>query len=376
MTLFRTTLYKSVHSFIDVSDHLEKVKGLIGEINRHTNKYNKIPWDKEEKWATADWIKLWKKISSNVFKMSGNMGVSTYFTTDRTRTIGCLKYIAKMANKTKEYNRLVRPGITTWDVLCKAILDFMNRLNENKVDEQTGIPDPDFTNYVDIHSNVQTKKWYQDQLNNSDFNGFDMMRCSFHRNDHIGLEACDCASQTCYKMGYTLWTVTKIRVLQSYSEWKSMNVQDSVDRDFTKKNPYRENHENPKYSGIANRNNFEKVKQNEIEVAKFRIIEQEGAHYPIDDFYVTQAVDMEDVERAYEEVVSEDDVTEQCRVGYTRWKDEQGSRSESSRFGGTGRDADGDNFNGSGVASSGVTTSRIPGFSSRGRGRGRKLMRR
>ena len=92
MTLFRTTLYKSVHSFIDVSDHLEKVKGLIGEINRHTNKYNKIPWDKEEKWATADWIKLWKKISSNVFKMSGNMGVSTYFTTDRTRTIGCLKY--------------------------------------------------------------------------------------------------------------------------------------------------------------------------------------------------------------------------------------------------------------------------------------------
>jgi len=309
-----------------VSDHLEKVKGLIGEINRHTNKYNKIPWDKEEKWGEADWKKLWAKIKSTVFKMSGNTEVLTYFTTDRNRTIGCLKYIARMAGKIKEYNRLVRPGVTTWDVLCKSILDFMNRLNENKVDEETGMPDPDFTNYVDINSDVQTKKWYQDQLNNSDLKGFDMMRCSFHRNDQIGLEACDCALQTCYKMGFTMWIVVKIRVLQSYSEWKSMNVQDSIPSHFNKKNMYRENHENPKYSGIGHYDNFEKLKKQKIEVAKFKIIEQEGDHYPIDEYYITQAVDMEDVERHYEEVVSDDEVTEQCRVLRGRRRREVGLR--------------------------------------------------
>merc|ERR1712071_135740 len=179
------------------------------------------------------------------------------------------------------------------------------------------------------------------------------------------------ALQTCYKMGFTLWIVVKIRVLQSYSEWKSMNVQDSIPSHFNKKNMYRENHENPKYSGIGHYDNFEKLKQQKIEVAKFKIIEQEGDHYPIDEYYITQAVDMEDVERHYEEVVSDDEVTEQCRVGYTTWKEEKGSRIESSRYDDPGRRSEGvDNFDGSGAASSGVTTSGIPGFSSRGRGRG------
>merc|ERR1712079_483921 len=155
--------HKSIHSFIDVSEHLNKTKGLIGEITRHTSKYNKIPWDLEENWTPANWKKLWRKISNDIFKMNEHAEHFAFFTHDRAKTIECLRYIAEKADKAKDFQRLIRPGVTTWDVLCRAIFGFCNKINEERIDEETGMTNPDFSNYVDVNSDIQTKKWYQEQ---------------------------------------------------------------------------------------------------------------------------------------------------------------------------------------------------------------------
>merc|ERR1711972_955632 len=115
----------------------------------------------------------------------------------------------------------------------------------------------------------QTKKWYQDQLESPDYSGYDMMRCKFHLEDEIASESADCSLQSCYRMGFALWTITKQSIVQSYDEWMHL----SVDADL-------ENHFKPKF-GLRKeyqqiQQNYDALKSKKIEIAKLKVIENPG----------------------------------------------------------------------------------------------------
>merc|ERR1712050_399116 len=139
----------------------------------------------------------------------------------------------------------------------------------NKIDPETGLSDPDFSNVVQN----QTKKWFQEQLETSDFTGYDMMRCKFHLEDEEGMEAADCAKQSCYRMGFTFWSIVKLSVVQSYPEWRNLNINVGA---FDQDNPFADDGRDKKQKYIGNpiaANNFSKLQQQIKETKKLSIIE-------------------------------------------------------------------------------------------------------
>ena len=118
----------------------------------------------------------------------GKDGQDDYFflTFSTETTIPSLEFLAKLAGKSEHFQKHVKKGIVSF----QRLIDHFHQPSKDRF-QKVVIPNG------------------RDLFSRPEMHFYDNIRCTFHRTDEEGETANQCALQSCFKIGYVLWSVFK-----------------------------------------------------------------------------------------------------------------------------------------------------------------------